>query len=288
MTQQGILTVTVNPALDITTATPQIVPMRKLRCDMPGYHPGGGGVNASRAIRLLGGESMAFVALAGATGQLHRHLLEQEGVVATTWPLAGETRFSITVREDESDTYYRLVMPGPVQPADGGEQVLANLSQIIAGRDYRYVVASGSLPPGFPFDFYGRLSDLTRAHAAQLILDTHGEALRLALDHKPYLVRLNHLEAAELVGGREDDVADRFADDLLGRNAAEVVIVTVGADGAIVRSATDRFQIRPPVVKVGSAIGAGDSFVGALSLALARELPLRRAVAYGWRRRLPP
>lgn len=276
----GILTVTLNPALDVTTTTARLLPQRKLRCDPPSYDAGGGGVNVSRAIKELGGESLAFIALGGATGEHYRLLVEAAGIESTIWPVPGETRTSMTVMEAETGLHYRFVLPGPPQSPDDGEQLLAGLSQILGTR-FRYVVASGSLPPGIAPDFYGRLADLARGHGAALILDTHGEALRATIAFRPFLIRLNHFEAQELVGGAADAAAHLLAADLIARAAAEVVIITVGDQGAIVRTADSEIQIRPPKVAVRSTVGAGDSFVAALTLGLSRGWPLAEAARYG-------
>lgn len=277
----AILTVTLNPALDVTTATGRLVPQQKLRCATPRYDAGGGGANVSRAIRALGGESRAFVALGGATGAHYRQVLEAAGVDYDPWPLPGETRTSLTVMESATGLHYRFVLPGPTQLAEEGERILAALSAIIA-KGFRYVVGSGSLPPGIAADFYGRLADLARGNGAALILDTHGDALRGALAHRPYLIRLNHQEAQELVAGASPAAAAHtLADDLVGRGVAEVVIIALGEDGALVRGPAGTTTIRPPHVAVRSAVGAGDSFVGALALGLSRGWPLEQAARYG-------
>jgi len=277
----GILTVTLNPALDVTTETERLIPQQKLRCAAPRYHAGGGGANVSRAIRSLGGDSLAFVALGGVTGILFRQLLDADGIRYDPWPLAGETRTSMTVMEGATGLHYRLVLPGPEQTAEEGERILAAISRILA-QGFRYVVGSGSLPPGIAPDFYGRLADLARGNGAALILDTHGAALQGALPRRPYLIRLNHQEAQELVAGASPRrAAHALADELVGRDMAEVVIIALGAEGTLVRDAAGTTEIHPPRVEVRSAVGAGDSFVAALTLGLSRGWPVADAARYG-------
>jgi 6-phosphofructokinase 2 len=277
----SILTVTLNPALDVTTTTKQLLPQQKLRCDAPRYDAGGGGANVSRAIKELGGDSLAFVALGGATGVHYHQLLDEAGIDSDVWPLPGETRTSMTVMEHATGLHYRFVLPGPHQAAEEGERILAGISQILP-RGFRFVVGSGGLPPGIAPDFYGRLAALARGHGASLILDTHGDALRSALPFRPYLIRLNHHEALELVPGSSPyAAAHTLADDLIAQGAAEAVIITLGEEGALVRSATETARIRPPKVVVRSAVGAGDSFVAALTLGLSRGWPLEKAARYG-------
>lgn len=275
-----VLTITLNPALDVATTTERLLPQQKLRCAEPRYDPGGGGTNVSRVIKELGGVSTAFICVGGAAGIHIRQMLETRGLDCEFWPAAGETRTSMTVMEASTGLHYRFVLPGPEQPPEQAPLLLARLSELIAG-GHRFVVASGSLPPGIPADFYGRLADEARKHDAKLILDTHGVALEAALAHRPYMIRLNHYEAQELIGGEAEVAAHDLARQLIERKVAEVAIVTIGEHGAIVATADRQVEIRPPHVTVHSSVGAGDSFVGALTYALARDWPLEAAAGYG-------
>jgi 6-phosphofructokinase 2 len=115
-----------------------------------------------------------------------------------------------------------------------------------------------------------------------LILDTSGPHLVAALAERPYIVRLNHLEAQELVGGGIDPAGvAHTASVLLARGAAEAVIVTLGEHGAFIASAGGRVHIRPPRVPTVSMVGAGDSFIGALALGLVRDWPVEEAARFG-------
>jgi 6-phosphofructokinase 2 len=277
-----ILTITVNPALDITTWVPRVVPMQKLRCAPPLYEPGGGGVNVSRAIKELGGASRAFIALGGATGERYRELLAPFGLDAEIWPIPGETRFSLTVMESERRQQYRFLLPGP---AIGGETVAALLAEIRRQVEMTHglVVLSGSPPPGLPMDFAGRLAAHARQTGSRAILDLSGPALKDALEYKPFLVRMNHIEAQELLGSREaaEPLARRAAHTLVQRGGAENVIVTIGEGGAILATGKELLLFRPPHVEVVSAVGAGDSFTGALALGLAKGWDLAEACRFG-------
>lgn len=281
MTQLPILTVTLNPALDTTTSVPRLEPQRKLRCSPAVLHPGGGGANVSRAIRELGGSSRAFVALGGHTGHEYSDLLRTAGVDCIEYPLSGETRASMTVMEEESGLHYRFVLPGPPQEPRHGEEILAELGRVIA-RGVGYVVASGSLLPGIAEDFYARLGDLVRGNNARLILDTHGAALKRGLAGRPYLIRLNQLEAEELAA--ENSVPSSPADvaaKLVAAGAAEVTVFAMGERGSLVTTRDSQFTIAPPEVTVHSMVGAGDSYVAALTLALARGWSLESANRFG-------
>ncbi|MGN6486792.1 MAG: 1-phosphofructokinase family hexose kinase [Devosia sp.] len=280
MTSQ-ILTVTVNPSLDVTTSTPRLEPQRKLRCGPPVMDAGGGGANVSRAIRALGGDSRAFVALGGNTGRQFAQLLREAGVDYLEFPLPGETRSSMTVMEEATGLHYRFVLPGPEQAVETGEEMLAALDRIVDG-NVRYVVASGSLLPGIRADFYARLGSIVRRQGAKLILDTHGTALAEGLRGVPYLIRLNEIEARELAHEQErDSSVEQLALALIARQAAEVVVIGRGERGSLVTTTGGQFSIAPPAVVVRSMVGAGDSYVAALTLALSRGWSLEDANRYG-------
>jgi len=154
----AIVTLTMNPALDIATATERIVPTHKLRCDMPRYDPGGGGINVARAVHALGGDALAIFPAGGSAGDMVRHLLAAEGVAHAAVAVAGFTRESLAVEERASSEQYRFILPGPeIGPADQ-QRCLDRLAA--AAADAAYIVASGSLPPGAPEDFYARVAAL--------------------------------------------------------------------------------------------------------------------------------
>lgn len=280
MTVQGtILTITVNPALDLTTSVTRLLPRAKLRCSMAQYDPGGGGVNVSRVIHELGGRSTALIAVGGSTGEHLAQLLAARGVSAEYWPIDGETRTSFTVMEGETGEHYRFVLPGPAQQASR----IAGLMDAVAASmhaDYAYVVLSGSLLPGLPRDTYARLITYARSRGARVLLDAHGIELKLALPARPDILRLNHLEAGELVG-RSNWSAIDLCQKLLAQEVAETVLVSHAEDGTAAGNRDGCFVVRPPVVQVRSTVGAGDSLVGAFVLGLARGWPIVDAVRYG-------
>jgi 6-phosphofructokinase 2 len=279
-----ILTVTLNPALDLDTTAPEVVPGPKLRCSAPRIDPGGGGVNVSRALRILGGDSRCAVAVGGAIGALLVELLRAEGIDPVAIPIAGLTRQSLAVRSDATGEHYRFVLPGPVWDAAQTETAFARIAALATPGTF--VVASGSLPPGLPPDTWLRLDDLTAARGAETVLDTSGAALAATLAPRPhplFLLRVDRREAMELAGDSLNGIkllAD-FARNLVERGIARIVCLASGAEGSVMATADDLFLCRPPKVEVLSAIGAGDSFVSALTLALARGEPLREACRAG-------
>lgn len=278
-----ILTVTLNPAVDIAASVRQLEARGKLRCHAPHVDPGGGGVNVSRAIRKLGGDSLAFTAIGGPTGDWYMDLLKREGVDTAPFTIRGHTRQSFAVTEDQTGRQYRFVLPGPEWSADECARALTQIADL--SKDKSYVVLSGGLPPGVPDDFYVRIAKSMRNKTTRVILDTSAAALAAAVEEPPhpfYCIRMNWSEAQQLgesLFGETD--AASLARTLIDRQAADVVIITRGEKGAVLAAENDLFSITPPQVAVVSAVGAGDSFIGAFTLALSRGFSLHDACRYG-------
>jgi 6-phosphofructokinase 2 len=279
----GILTVTLNPAVDVTTAVSALKAEAKLRCETPRYEPGGGGINVSRVIQTLGGASTALVAVGGATGDQMRALLVEAGIDAIFLEARGMTRQSFAVHDLAAGEQFRFVLPGPEQDQAFTKKTLETLARMLAVGDYGYVVASGSLPPGLADDFYADIARIVRRNKARLILDTSGPALLSSLTSDVFLVKPDQVEAQALARemGLDPDDLDGLAHALVKRRGVEVAIITLGPDGALLATKDQAVQFRPPKVKVVSKVGAGDSFIGALSFALASGWPVERACAYG-------
>ena len=279
--QIPIVTLTLNPALDMATEVPALVADEKLRCSEPMLDPGGGGLNVSRAIAVLGGESLALVALGGLTGDRLAGLIRADGVPFLALTAPGETRQSLTVTELASGRQYRFMLPGPRWSEADQERVFTLLHA--TARPGAYGVISGSQPPGVPVDFPARL-----AHSMpglNIVLDTSGPALVEAVTHPiPGLdvLRMNNEEAEHLAGkplATRKESAD-FAQGLVQRGVAEKVVVARGSDGSVMVDAHQRLFAKAAKVEVKSRVGAGDSFVGGLVLAMARGQDAATAIAF--------
>lgn len=279
-----ILTITLNPALDISTTVDRVVPEDKLRCDVPVLDPGGGGVNVARAIGELGGRALALVALAGFHGQQYLDQLHDEPIVPIAFSIPGETRQSLAVIDRSTGEQYRFVMPGPVWTAEQAHDALVAIDRAMG--DGAYVVLSGSQPPGVPLHFPTDLASMVETRGGKLILDTSGKALKALLgvgSARQHVLRLDGAESEDLAGrrlGSREEVAD-FAEELVRRGVAEVVVLALGADGSILVENGNRWHAVTRPVKVRSKVGAGDSFVGAFTLALSRGAPWEQALVQG-------
>ena len=278
-----ILTVTLNPALDLSTETGTIIPQRKLRCAAPRLDPGGGGINVTRALQHLGGDSRCLLALGGDTGRTMRRLLKEEGIAIEVFDGDYPTRQSFSVREDTTGVQYRFVMPGAKWTETDCSNAQARiLSECEAGD---LIVPSGSLPPGVPAGFFAAMNEAIVHRGGRMVLDTSGDALADAAKRQAglFCLRMDHVEAETLAGKKLRSLVAtaEFASELHEAGAARLVAIACGADGTILVDGMERWHCAPPHVEVVSAVGAGDSFVAGFVLGLQCRHPPAEACMLG-------
>jgi 6-phosphofructokinase 2 len=275
------VTLTMNPAIDVSASVDYVIPDDKLRCGSPTYEAGGGGINVARAIRKLGGDALALFPAGGPAGVLLGTLLDAERVRHRTVPIGGWTRENINVAERVTRRQFRFVMPGPTLVEREWQAILGELDALDPTPGF--VVASGSLPPGVPADFYAQLARRLRGRGVRLVLDSSGEPLRRAIGTGVYLLKPSLREFEELTGeeGCDDSRLPVLARRLVDAARCEILILSLGARGVFWMSATERGRLAAPAVPVKSSVGAGDSMVAGVVLSLARGRALADAVRFG-------
>ncbi|SFN55076.1 1-phosphofructokinase family hexose kinase [Mycetocola miduiensis] len=284
--QAPIVTLTMNPALDVSISVDRVVPERKLRSGPGRFDPGGGGINVTRAIRNLGGSSTAVYPLGGPTGEAYRSLAEAAGVSGHVIRIAGETRESFTVHDSSTGELYRFILPGPEFVEREWRACLSVVGHNLPRGGF--LVASGSLPPGVPADFYARVTRLAAGQDVRVVVDASGPALEAALAQGLFLIKPSRDELAELVGAHgelDTDEQLRAVGALVTEGRAEHVALSLGGEGALLAWADGTLRLSTPRVEVASAVGAGDAFLAGLVLRLAEGQPIesafRTAVAAG-------
>jgi 6-phosphofructokinase 2 len=277
----SIVTLTMNPAIDESTSVPYVLPDQKLRCQAPTYEPGGGGINVARAIRKLGGDALACFPVAGPAGELLRRLLDVEGVRYVAMPVTGWTRENLNVLEEVSGRQFRFCMPGATLGDQEWPTFLEWVRELRPSPDY--LVASGSLPPGVPVDFYARLAAVGRQVGSRVVLDTSGAPLARAVEEGVYLLKPSLREFQALMGEPEGDESHlaSLAAMVVKRGWCEILVLSLGAGGALWVTASERERLASPAVRIKSSVGAGDSMVAGIVLSLARGRPLGEAVRFG-------
>lgn len=275
-----IITLTFSPCIDKTASTPELIPEKKLRCSSPTLHPGGGGINVARAIIKLGGQVIAVYAAGGYTGKYFNALLEKQNVPAIIIETKNETRENIIIVDQSKNQQYRFGMPGTELTMDEWQQCLYAIEK---RNDIEFIVASGSLPPGVPLDIYARLAVIAKKKNAKLIVDTSGEALKHAAEEGVYLIKPNIGELALLVGVEKIDNSEivDLGKKLILKGSCEILVVSMGEKGAMLITKDEDHHVTPPQVERRSTVGAGDSMVAGLVLAISNGQPLQQVLKYG-------
>lgn len=276
-----IATLTLNPAIDKSTKVKRLMPDDKLRCSEPRFEPGGGGINVSRAIRILGGESLAIYLAGGYPGKHLKKLLDEEKIEQHCIAIEDNTRENLMVYEEVTGRQFRFGMPGSQVKETEWKKCLEEIKKL--PEDTEFLVASGSLPPGVPTDFYARVARQAKKQNIQCIIDTSGEALTKATEEgvcllKPNLGELCAMAGKEHINGLEQE---EIAQQLIKEGKASALIVSLGARGAMLATKDNISYVHPPTVKQQSAVGAGDSMVAGIVLAMARKAPMEEVIRWG-------
>ena len=274
-----IVTLTLNPALDKSTEVAHLVPEQKLRCGPLQLDAGGGGINVSKAIRRLGGQGLAVFPSGGHNGKTLCELLEKEGIKTQTLVVPGETRENLSVFETDTNAQYRFTLPGLQLSENQADDCLSMIKQL----NPAYLVASGSLPPGLPVTYYEKVAAFAKDIGARFVLDTSGTALQAAADEGLYLLKPNLAELSAMVGVEKLEMheVDNAALKIIQEGKCEVVVVSLGPQGALLVTKDGFEHIPAPMVKKQSTVGAGDSMVAGMVWALNEGKSLREMAQIG-------
>lgn len=276
-----IVTITMNPAVDKSTSINKLVPEKKMRCSELITEAGGGGINVSKAIKELGGESLAIFPSGGMNGKLLENYLAARDINFKCIPAEHETRENIVVRETDTNSQYRFVMPG-ASLSEKEAKACLDILQHLQPRP-TCIVASGSLPPGLPDDFFGQLAKVVKQLNARFIIDTSGKPLQLAAKEGVYLLKPNLSELCALVGKQHLEVneVDDAAMEVIKQGSCEVMIVSMGPSGALLVTRDGCEHVPTPTVKKQSTVGAGDSMVAGMVWMMEQGKSLSETVRFG-------
>ena len=276
-----IITLTVNPALDKSTSVAGLVAHKKLRCTDPVYEAGGGGINISKVLQSLGQTSHCLFLGGGAAAAQLKELLEAAGIDHKMLPIAGRTRENLAVLDTATQLQYRFGMPGPKVTDGECSAVLDILAKLLEAGTY--LVASGSLSPGMPLDFFRQVGKLAREKGSFFFLDTSGIALKEGVREGVYLLKPNLGELATLCG-LESISAEALVPTgrtFLRDHPCDILVVSLGAKGALLLTDTIAELIPAPVVAQQSTIGAGDSMVAGMVHGLSKGMSVRDMARFG-------
>lgn len=280
-----ILTITLNPTVDKSTVIDQLIPEKKLRCEQPKFEPGGGGINVSRGLRRLGSDSLALFPSGGRTGKLLEDLLTKENFNQHSVEVTAETRENFIAVASATNQQYRFGMPGSLISQEEQHAIYSAFENLHPFP--QIIVISGSLPPGIEPEFLRKLIKTGKAKGAKVVVDTSEEALKQAVEEGVFLLKPNLGELGRLVGREslDDQSADEAARELINAGKTEVIVVSLGPQGAYLITKDINEHIPAPTVKKLSTVGAGDSMVAGMVSVLAKggsyEEMVRMGVACG-------
>ncbi len=276
---QSVVTLTLNPSVDKSANVHQVLAEHKLRCEPPLFEPGGGGINVARAICKLGGEANAIYLAGGFSGKLLEDLLNKEELNQHPITIEGWTRENLTVFEQISEQQYRFGMPGPMVNQEEWQTCLDQLKS----QSHDFLVVSGSLPPGISEDIFVELTKLSKTMNSKLVVDTSGKAFQSALKAGVYLSKPNLRELSAWIDQpiRDEVHLTKVVKDIIDQGLSEIVLVSLGAGGALCASAEQTIRLNAPTVPIQSKVGAGDSMVAGMVLGLACSQSLEEAARLG-------
>ncbi len=275
-----IVTITFSPCIDKSTSVASLIPEKKLRCASPKLEPGGGGINVARALKKLGSDAIAIYPSGGYTGKFFNHLMDIENIQSIIIETTNETRENIIVLDEQDNCQYRFGMPGTPLNEHEWQQCLEAVEGI---ENPEFIIASGSLPPGVPHNVYAQLAEISRAKQAKFIVDTSGDALTKAADKGVYLLKPNLGELSALAGIAQLQHGDivNIAREIISQGKCEVMVVSMGIEGATLITKDLVEIIVPPKAKKQSTVGAGDSMVAGIVHYLSQGKSIAEATRFG-------
>jgi 6-phosphofructokinase 2 len=274
-----VLCIALNPTIDVSCDAEKVQSMHKTRTTNQRQDPGGGGVNVARVVSELGGDPELVYLSGGATGVLLDAFLADTDIRLHRCQIEKPVRMAFAVHEESSGIEYRFVPEGPAISGDELQPVFGLLERANA----EYVVASGSLPRGIENDTYANMAAVASQRGARFVVDTSGPALRAALDKGGVFLFKPSLGELEKLAGRtlDEEGVRAFAMELVDRGAAENIAVTLGTKGALLVNSEQVLRVPALHVSARSAVGAGDSFVGAMVWSLIEGNSIEEAFRLG-------
>jgi 6-phosphofructokinase 2 len=276
----GILTITLNPAIDKSTTINNLIAEKKLKCSTPKFEPGGGGINVARAIKKLGGEAKAMYLAGGYSGTFFTDLLKKENIDVIPVECVDHTRENLIVFDNTTQLQYRFGMPGP---KISESEWLSILNKIENSKNLDFIVASGSLPEGIPTNIFKNMATIAKSKKIKFILDTSGDALKGSLTEGLYMIKANLNELSFLAGVDELRINDisEVAKSFIKKGDCIIMVVSLGALGAMLITENESYRFLPPKVKSVSTVGAGDSMVAGILYGLSNGFDIKESVKYG-------
>ena len=236
---------------------------------------GGKGANTARMVKQQGERPILVGFVGGANGMLLEQMLDEEDVAYRHVVVEGETRVCQTLVEEGNPETTELVEEMPPLSSDNWEHMM-KLFQSLELAD-AIVPISGKLPAGAPVGAYARICELVHERGGRVILDAPGEPLLLALEHEPFIVKINDVELLQTMGG--DDLLEACRKLLM--LGAQSVLITRGSRSAFFVEASQTLEIFPPRIKAVNPVGSGDAVTAGMAVSLNNGAVVSEALING-------
>jgi 6-phosphofructokinase 2 len=275
-----IVTVTLNPAIDHTLVLPKFVAGDTIRVKSVRSDPGGKGINVSRVVHELGGDSLAMGFAPGGLGRYIEQTLNSQGIPTDFLHMKGEVRTSITILDESRHMNTILSDPGPETDPAYFEELKKRLRKRLHAGDW--LVIAGSIPPPLDATVYTDLIDEAANIGAHTVLDADGAALAAGAAAHPEMLKGNKRELERLLGRHLDDEtatlkgARQVHDAGVGH-----VVITRGREGALAVADHENLRGVAPRVRAVSAVGSGDAFLAGVVLTLSKGGSMTEALRLG-------
>jgi 1-phosphofructokinase len=256
-----VVTITLNPAIDRTVTISNFTSGAVNRVESVRSHPGGKGVNVASALADHGHGVAVTGFLGRSNAGAFEELFSEKKIADHFVRIAGQTRIGIKIADPVRAETTDINFPGPA-PAS---EELSMLRWQIATLEAEWFVVAGSLPPGVNPKIYRDIIAGLRQSGRKVLLDTSGEPFSLALEARPTVVKPNIHEFQAFVGhplSNEQEVV--AAARILIDRGIELVVISMGKEGAGFITATESVMARPPEIEVQSTVGAGDAMVAGI------------------------
>lgn len=272
-------TITLNPSIDQNLIVENLVKDDANRATDIITNAGGKGINVSKVVRELGGQTHAYALLAGLTGKIHKELVKKLDFPMSAVEIRGSTRINTVITDLKDGTQTRVSAPGP---AVSLKDTRAFLRLLCAAKRPSFWAFGGSLPKGMSDAIYCDFVGALQKTGVPCILDADGESLKIGLEAKPFMVKPNEYEIARLMGRSFKTLRDyQGAGRWLLKKGVKIAVISLAEKGALFMTENECFQVRVPKVQAKSKVGAGDSLIGGFTFGLAKGMKLREAARLG-------
>lgn len=275
-----ILTITLNPSVDIQYRLPDYQENTVNRVSDVSKTAGGKGLNVARVLKQLGEDVAASGFLGGSLGNFIGSELMRLGIQNYFVPINGETRNCIAIIHNGKQT--EVLESGPeISQEEAGKFLTAFRNY---AKQAKVITISGSLPKGLMNDYYANMLQIAAEEETPVLLDTKGDTLRQTLQNnqKPYLIKPNQEEIADLLGERNlsvDSIRQALQSPIF--RGITWVVVTLGEAGALVRYKDNVYRVHSPQVQAINPVGSGDSVIAGFASGISRKLDGTDLIKFG-------